>query len=97
MTVYVCEGMRGEGCASKTSSCSSARLSLGSLPLSWQKGSCVWLPGDNREEEEGEEVFKEGPVINDCFLYNSRIFLEVPFLLPCPQNNGDELFQKGEG
>jgi len=29
---------------------------------------------DNGEGEEGE-VFKEEQVINDCFLYNSRIFL----------------------
>lgn len=70
-------------------------LSLCSLPsLSWQKGSCVWLPDDNREEGEGEEVFKEEQVINDFFLYNSRIFLEVPSPLSCPENNGGELFQK---
>ena len=44
-------------------------LSLCSLPsLSWQKASCVWLPDDNREEGEGEEVFKEEQVINDFFL-----------------------------
>lgn len=70
-------------------------LSLCSLPsLSWQKGSCVWLPDDNREEGEGEEVFKEEQVINDFFLYNSRIFLEVPSPLSCPENNGGELFSE---
>lgn len=63
------------------------------LPLCWQKGSCVWLPDDNREEGEGEEVFKEEQVINDFFLYNSRIFLgRCRPLLSCPQNNGGELF-----
>lgn len=82
--------------SSKTSSFSPAvrRRAPCPLSISWQKGSSVWLPADNRE---GEEVFKEVHVINDCSCIILAFFLRCrappPPPLSCPENNGGELFQ----
>ena len=60
--------------SSKTSSFSPAVCRRAPCPLSiaWQKGSSVRLPNDNGE---GEEVFKEVHVINDCSCIILAFFL----------------------
>lgn len=50
------------------------------LCISWQKGSCVWLSGDNREER--EEVLKEEHVINDFSCIILAFFLRCRPLCP---------------
>lgn len=64
------------------------------LPLvSWQKGSCVWLPNDNRERGEGEEVFKRRTqVINDFSCIILAFFLTPPrphFFFAIRRSHGD--------
>lgn len=78
--------------SSKTSSFSPAVCRRAPCPLSipWQKGSSVWLPNDNTE---GEEVFKEVHVINDCSCIILAFFLRCRAPPSCPENNGGELFQ----
>lgn len=59
----------------KTSSFSPAVCGCAPCPLSisWQKGSCVRLPDNNRE---GEEVFKGVHVINDWSCIILAFFLQ---------------------
>lgn len=83
--------------SSKTSSFAPAVCRRAPCPLSisWQKGSSVWLRNDNRE---GEVVFKEVHVINDCSRIILAFFLRCrapppPHPSSCPENNGGELFQ----
>lgn len=86
MCIYLCvtmgEGVEWGGGGPSVSSKTSSLLPLTPLPLvSWQKGSCVWLPSDNRERS--EEVFKRrSQVINDFSCIILAFFLSRFSSLP---------------